>query len=325
MESLLLQEHHGQHVLFLLAVFAFSRPLLPALSALLGRPYGLVTVMAAVSVTRTITVNGGDLKKRPWYIDDELDTINGGDFIRLDKNNVSFCRFVCGNQKGLRDMDYLDELKALRYKAVGRAMHQGACCSLFGPVQGNAPGRNKRRRTEREDPEPKTIEVELPEFAYDGVEVNKITMVMKWETAKASALTIEVTAENLNYIRHALLAGSRVDKRRARPEFDGVPKLARWIPSLGGYRAQRVVGDKIVTRLVKPAIDHDNSVDPLAVSEALEAAKRWAEGEEGADGADGAVREDDVGDADGVGEEVEGERQTTSSDADAVEGEAESS
>ena len=69
------------------------------------------------SIQRAFVVTGGGCKRDGWVITDS-ELIEGIEFIKLNRLDSGFCRFVSGHPKGMRDMDFLEKLRWMRTQAT---------------------------------------------------------------------------------------------------------------------------------------------------------------------------------------------------------------
>ena len=89
-------------------------------------------MMADVVVERTTIVRGGagkGKKGNKWHIHSS-ETLNGIEFVDIQKADQGFVRFVTGVKGGLRDFDWLDDLRRARNTAIWEAT-MGAEPSMF--------------------------------------------------------------------------------------------------------------------------------------------------------------------------------------------------
>ena len=69
------------------------------------------------TIQRASVVNGGGCKRNGWVITDS-ELIDGVDFIKLNRLDSGFCRFVSGQTKGMPDMKFMEKLRWMRTQAT---------------------------------------------------------------------------------------------------------------------------------------------------------------------------------------------------------------
>jgi len=120
------------------------------------------------------------------------------------------------------------------------------------------------------------VSVELPGFEYDEIVIEATTMKVKSTDKLSAHPAVELTRENLNYVRHAILAEGKsceVASRR-KPAVEGVKSICRWITKHNrqGFLALRDGKSKFF-----------KSKEEGGVAELREQATEWAAGGEVAD------------------------------------------
>jgi hypothetical protein len=218
------------------------------------------------SIKRCIQIGGGSLKPScPWIIND-IQTVDGVDFVRIHKGDSGFHRFVNGGYKGsLSDTPFLDDLKKKRNIATVTASEEP---NIFG--NNTKPSDRKRRQllaAQRDAAQPEVLTIELPPVKCDVGEAAAISMKMRAPTCYASdkgaeGVDVELTIANLHYIRIALLAGIGT-KTGARSKPDEPSDSAcKWIKrrNVEGYLASRMDDGKKKTKFF-----HSDVIDPCDV------------------------------------------------------------
>ena len=246
---------------------------------------------APIELTRCLVVNGGGCGKTPWTLTN-TSVVDGREYLSLSKRDFGFARFVAGDTKACRPMTFLDTLRRLRTDA------SILCCSgesLFDvqlPQKKRAKSQQRAACLEaaRRGDLPATVMVELPAVRVEGEdEVPAISMRVKSSLDPHECVAMEVTVENLTYVRMAMRASCSSSHGRAASICAGV----RWDKKRQAFIAKRLQPNgKHVFRTFRP--DTEDEVD---CAEAQDMARRWADGEdvdvEEADGEDADAEESD--------------------------------
>ena len=241
------------------------------------QPFGVQhKAMADISIRREIVISWDGCTK-PWYIQ-RVQVVQGHEFLQLQKRDTGFARFVTGDCKGMRHTRFLDTLRRKRTEA------SLLCCSeasLFDSIPTKAARVQQKRKcveakTRGEMPE--TCMIDLPGFYMEGVgEVSEITMRVLTSVDMNTAVSVEMTSDNLAYIRNAMRADAEdvVHRSRASSFCKGV----RWDGTRKAFMAKRKPdGDrKYKYRTFRPT-DPDQELDCAA---AQDRAIRWVD--EGSD------------------------------------------
>jgi hypothetical protein len=237
------------------------------------------------SIKRCIQIYGGSLKPcYPWIISD-IQTVDGVDFVRIQKTDNGLHRFVTGGHKqngGLKDTPFLDDLKKKRNIAMITASEEP---TIFG---NNITPSNRKRRVliaaQKNVDQPLILTLELPAVECDVGEAAAISMKLRapMSDMKAEGVEVELTSANLHYIRIALRAGiGHKSGGRSKP---GEPShsACRWVKrrKVEGYLASRMEEGRQVSKFF-----HSLALDPCDVRVL---ADRWRSGE----GAEGCEVED---------------------------------
>ena len=226
-------------------------------------------------IKRCIQIHGGKLKSSvPWTVND-IHTVDGVDFVHLSKKDNGLNRFVTGKQGGaLRDSNFLDILKKHRNIAMLTCKQE---INAFGVVAAPTPYRSRQMRaSNREGEQPEVLELDLPEVVCEGETAAAITMKVKAPSSdiKADGICVELTVQNLNYIRVAMKAsiGMKTGARHTptRPSSSGCQWVKRRKGNTAGYLATRKGADgKLVSKFF-------NSKD----DDAKTSAEKWRAGED---------------------------------------------
>ena len=239
--------------------------------------------MADVVIQRAITVSGGACKRSPWRVE-ATETIDNKTFVVLCKNDQGFNRFVTGSPKGLKEAAWLDHLRSLRSAAMRAEEEEAAKTGLFDDP--STPTPKKKRRRSRMPTAPLTVDIKLPAVEHDGVEVDELVMKVKAESDSRLNISLELTAENLKYVRVAMLQhdSKGVSYSRSKPEYEGEPKQLRWLARRKAWLAISPCKQK--TFRVRKGAASQGPFE-LEVVETRDRARAWA-----ASGIDGAVADD---------------------------------
>jgi hypothetical protein len=251
------------------------------------------------TIKRCIQIHGGALKPNvPWTLGD-TETVDGMDFVHIRKSDNGFNRFVTGKKCGaLRDAPFLDILKKQRNTAMV-TFHEEV--NAFGVVNLPPPWRARQMNFASRDKEkPKILELDLPEVVGEEETAAAITMKVKAPSSgiKADGVCVEVTVQNLHYIRIAMKASiglkSGVRHCPTHPSSSG----CQWVKrrkGATGYLATRYGADgKLVSKFF-PSRNDDARTD----------ADKWRAGEDAAEAtAEEAAAEEVDAFLDGSGDEA---------------------
>ena len=262
-------------------------------------------------IKRCIQIHGGGLKKgSPWSTAD-FHTVDGVEFISLQKRDSGLNRFVTGSSStSLRDTAFLDELRKKRNIEM---IMQNDEPSLFGtkPAHGPKLGQYKMRQMQaanRNNEKPGIIELQMPAVEFDGEVAAAISLKVKAPASdrKGDGVCIELTTENLHYIRIALrVSQGTKNYSRTKP---GLPSNTgcRWVKrgKRCGYLATRKPdGCEMQSRFFSSTKHGDDAV----------VAHKWMQFESDEDGGG----QDDGGQADAKsGEDTEHEDDLGAGDSD---------
>ena len=189
-----------------------------------------------------------------------VEEIDGRKFLQLDKNNNGLNRFVTGSVRGLRDFTWLKELRVLRNAAADKL--DVSTNGLFD----DAPVRAKKRRRSRAAAAAadmsEIINIDVPPFMHDGIEVSGMTMAVKNVTDRRANVSVELLPENLRYVRLAMLnAGPEPGSgNRAKAEHEGIKKVVRWCNTKQAFLAK---GRNGKGKTFRPA-QGESADDPIA-------------------------------------------------------------
>ena len=165
-------------------------------------------------ISRCYCVHGGALGIVPWIVE-TVDIINGIEFVPIQKQQSGLRRYVlgtCGGQ-ALRDYTFIDELRALRNRAVLLATIP-ARPSLFGEVslRGNQMRLRQLRRAAAVAPQdelPPYVEVELPCVEVDGCRFEKRIVKVKTPESANEGVHIEFLPDVMAHVRAAILSSGK--------------------------------------------------------------------------------------------------------------------
>ena len=236
-----------------------------------------------VHIERCIMVHGGGCcQKRPWVITN-CELIDGKDFVILTKRDTGFSRFVSGTSYGIRDMTYLNDIRALRTEATLAIGQRGD--SLFDDGAPTAAARKKQRRQASDLKDrgelPGSVAIQLPAVsAPNGDSAEALELRVKSSLDIGANIAVELTKESMWYIRCAMLASLQPDANKR--DKVGCSNV-RWRKDRNAFVAKRIdAAGKKEYKTFKVNADADD-VD-LARADAIDAAKRWTSGEDVADG-----------------------------------------
>ena len=238
----------------------------------------IASAMAAseVTVMRMYVVEGGDVKRSPWLVKN-YEIIDGVCFIPLHKMDTGFCRFVTGSAKDMRDCSWLEDLKLKRVRASMDALAPDTGPSLFKPVQPSKWERRKQLQKVKEalnDDIASVVTIDLPAISFGGEEAPALTLKVKRCLDCKIAVSVELTADVLTYIRIAMLDSfERDSNKRQRAEHDGMKLKFRWCNSRQVFIAQRLDADG--GRKLK--IFRPN--ESISLNDAKDKANAWADGD----------------------------------------------
>ena len=239
--------------------------------------------MTAVTIERRVCVKGGGCSDRaPWIIQN-IEEVNGCEFICLKYQDTGFCRFVSG-QYTIKDTSFLERLKMLRTQASFRSVGQEQESALFQDAAASAGPNRKQKQQARAAQErgtmPPIVQITLPAFTgAGGNEVPGITIQALSNLDSAALLKIEVKAEVLAYVREALLAHAEGEEEPNEEEEQDEPaekvacKEVRWRGDKSVWLSTRVSGGKKTTKSFR--VKKDGSSDRQ-----YQRAVRWAHFEE---------------------------------------------
>ena len=251
-------------------------------------------------IKRTLTITGGGLKRDPWKISSS-ECIDGAEYIMLKCSDSGFNRFVTGKAKSCGP--YLKELRAARNRVL-----------LIGENEVTRPKLNEYRRKllAKQRSEGNTVELQLPAVTCSMLELSapECCMRVKNSTDLNAAIVVELTAENLHYVRvaalHAMEQGEeqRSEPLRKRPLVKAPPGC-RYVKRRNtmGFIACKDVQDTDGPEQHEghPAqgrkykwLPFDNSSDMMAADDAGGKASRWINGDDGSDVACNASEDGDI-------------------------------
>ncbi len=201
-------------------------------------------VMDEIAIQRSVSIKFSDSK--PWVIN-EIQTLDGIDFVELNKRDNGFARFVTSGGGDITKMPFFDELRQLRTKA---------CCDAIEPPQeqlfgdeGKEPDTKKFKRMANKMPT--FVELQLPGFTrQDGREVQPLATKVKSSLVWKDHLAVELTVESLLYIKHAML-------KSLESERDDSCKHSYWRKDRKCWIAMKKLDNgKVIRKHFKPVAKH---------------------------------------------------------------------
>ena len=101
---------------------------------------------APVIIRRVVTIDCGD-KHAPWLIDN-LENIDGREFLKLAHKDIGFCRFIAGKEiRNIRNMQFLHDLQRRRAQATVDVCNvANSAQQLFDDVMQTAAAKKKARK-----------------------------------------------------------------------------------------------------------------------------------------------------------------------------------
>ena len=248
------------------------------------------------SIQRAFVVTGGGCKRDGWVITDS-ELIEGVEFIKLNRLDSGFSRFVSGHAKGMRDMKFLGQLRWMRTQAtIDLAKPPPAEGGNLFKVSASETKKSFRHRKKesqgmQERGElPLTCKVRLPTVKHnDGTTSPAMEVKVKSCLDPKENVMIELKAEILEHLRFVMLHSEQPASRKRPPS--GESHGVRFRAERKGFLATRKQDGKVTYKTFKVADD----ADELERSEIGQRAQRWAEGEDISD-------QEGDGAADGNGE-----------------------
>ena len=213
--------------------------------------------MAPVTIETVHQVRGGSLRD-VWSIKKRelVEPAPGQEeplFLKLSCQSYGLRHFIMGDVKeSLAGSAFFEELKTKRNSQQDPAT---AVACVFG-----SSAKKKKRKTqprssddgaEAQDP---WLEIALPRVMHNGEAAGPISIKVL-RSSKQSAPAIEFTAENLEYIRLATLAGGQEDRHKRTPDKEGVKGKVRWIQERESWQGVRKRKGKRETKLFSPPAD----------------------------------------------------------------------
>ena len=255
--------------------------------------------------------------KQPWLVT-HVETIDGEEFIKLSMKDSGFSRFVSGSCRGCKSMKWLDDLRKQRLLETLKLSVDTE--SIFDTQPTTASARVKQKKEcelkLKSGSLPRTVVINMPSVEYNGhVEPARSIKVVS-AVDLGTAIQIECSAANLQYVRVAMLASHGDRTRTIRERGSG---SVRYIEDRNVFLARRTEGGKYKTKAftVKKHSGDENITKDKA--------QRWAANmddgdDDEADGDDSDAEErdeDECDDDDRRGEERdEGDRHGEEGDED---------
>ena len=167
--------------------------------------------MDPITCERCYMVSGGGVPSaKPWLIrDSQVEQEGNMVFLKLERKDTALGRLITGHSRSnpLRDYNFFDILK--RERNVKQVRTKGTLQTADGDVKKLALMRAWKRQRLVANDSP-SVAVDLPRVAHAGEAIGPITMHVKRVEGKQSKnVSVELTAENLTYIRIACLVGGK--------------------------------------------------------------------------------------------------------------------
>ena len=243
-----------------------------------------------VVIKRVVTIECGDNCRSPWLIDN-LENIEGREFLKLAHKDIGFCRFVAGNKfRKIGNMQFLHDLQRRRSQATmdACATVPAIAQSLFDDVTPTVAAKKKARKDAKSRAAlgalPSTVVLEMPSITtIDDHPVPATTLRVKSSIDVRDAVMVELDPHMIYYIKHAMLSSFTDDGvKYDRGPADGV----RWRSDRTCWLARRqneADPERVITKSFKPKDD-----DPISIQEAADDAAAWADGRDSCDEQDDA-------------------------------------
>ena len=185
-----------------------------------------------VSLKRVVSIVSPE-QKYPWVLDN-IECIDGIEFVALKQRCTGFCRFVSG---AIRDFQrdgasYLQSLVTLRTQATIASLGDPDP-SPFGDVEQTSAAIRKARKVAKTKAAnghmPSHVEVTCPRVGMqDGRHVGPMSFKMEASIDPRDAPTVELEPYVLHYIKYAMLAFEcSNDNRDLRSLINGIIELAQ--------------------------------------------------------------------------------------------------
>lgn len=265
----------------------------------------------AITITRAICIQWQGLST-PWLIRDFV-TKEDRDFIPLYKRDSGLAKFVTGTSYAhpLRDYVWLKELVQRRDAAAfPNVQKEGAFGNKISQYRLRLDAKKRKMDPSNEvDQSSPTVDVSLPHIHHEGKDYGPITMRMIRPTTRGQRSMVECSAENLEYVKVAILEAGKLENASSRktPIKSGIDGI-KWASCRKAWRVTRADG---TSRLVRP----EDPEDAMSRDVAKELAEQWINGADIDDEEDN-VGDDPEGDGDeeeAVGSEANGDVRTSSS------------
>lgn len=207
--------------------------------------------MAEVRLQHVVKVCGGSCGKHPWEVKIAR-SLAGIDFVRLDKNDSGFCRFVDGSGRcGLRD--YVYDPRRLRNEACITAAQEdepsldgtAARCNAFA-----TPGKKSRKeraaelacmRSSAARKELELVDMYLPQVELNGNTYGPMRVKTPFTVDARAHVQVPLEPAVLQYFRAAILSGGKACEPQTRQKCNvDAPKGASWVQRRSAFVARRV-------------------------------------------------------------------------------------
>ena len=148
-----------------------------------------------IEVNQTYIIVGGSLSEKSPWIPSRYDIINGVPYLKIERRDTGLCRFVGAST--LQNATFIDDLIQERNRAVTEHAKKS-----FAENQSDM---SDIKCSIDDDDLPETIDLHFPAFVHQGETYDSIVISTKFSVVKQSCASIALTAENLRYLRGAIL------------------------------------------------------------------------------------------------------------------------
>ena len=240
----------------------------------------MVAAMPRVTVSRCLSISLEGAKCQPWIVQDAV-LVNGTEYIHLKSSCSGFCRFVVGKLRfsgaGSQSIPELQQQRTVATLEHVVKEDQGE--SIFDDVLPTEKCRKRARKTALEKQQlPDYVTVHLPDIVDGDNIIDGVAVKMLPSIDRRAAVHIEVTPQNLAYIRTAANAAESDSKRNEELRRSGDANV-RWRADRKVWLALR--GTPIIKKGMSKCFKVSDVNDEIAVEEAKAAALRWAQGCDG--------------------------------------------
>ena len=217
-----------------------------------------------------------------WVISD-YELLDGEPFLRLNPHNSGLSRVITSASRGVRGLKspWFAEARHMRNEGrVKRVLH-GAAAPLFAAASSKAKKQRERKQAQDLDDPAVSYPLVRPRVQYNDMVAGPLTLQVKNTSNFKEHVTIELKAENLEYIRLAVLKRgeeNEAEMQRKRAEAlqapQGVKRSVFERDDRQAYIAKRLKPDGSAQyKTVRPA-----TKDLSGMYDARCLASRWADG-----------------------------------------------